>query len=415
MKLSFKTPSDGHYFFGYYDKSPFDMSGDRLLACKATFVDREPLKDDQLEIGYFNWKKNNEFKKISSTKTWNWQQGCMLQWFGPDYNKKIIFNDIRDGKFSTVIYDIDGNNEKTYPIAYYCLSENSDFALCIDNERHYWFRDGYNYKGIENPNKNINIDYEDGIWKLDFETSNINKIISFKELFEFNQVSSMFNSVHYIEHLMINPSGSHFIFLHRWKMESGDIYTRLYSAKVDGSELRLLNDSGRMSHFCWMDNENILGWGGVSNPVNKLRKYKNLVKYFIKPLVPIYKRLSSGNANIVNLVSGDSYIIINRVTSKIKRIFTEQLKYDGHPSFLKDKKNIFVTDNYPSENNQYTQNLYLVDMSNDKVKVIDTIEHSPVFASTTCRSDLHPKVSLTGDFISVDTLENDIRAMRVYE
>lgn len=71
MKLSFKTPNDGHYFFGYYDKSPFDISGDKLLACKPEFIDREPLENDVLEIGYFNWKKGNEFKKISSTKAWN--------------------------------------------------------------------------------------------------------------------------------------------------------------------------------------------------------------------------------------------------------------------------------------------------------------------------------------------------------
>ncbi len=82
--LKFKTPNDGHYFFGYYDKSPFDFNNQKLLAMKVRFMGRMPDKEDVLEIGCFDWQNNNNFIKLAETKTWNWQQGCMLQWVGPD-------------------------------------------------------------------------------------------------------------------------------------------------------------------------------------------------------------------------------------------------------------------------------------------------------------------------------------------
>ena len=78
---------------------------------------------------------------------------------------------------------------------------------------------------------------------------------------------------------MISPDNNRLSFLHRWKIEDGGIYARLYTANIDGSELHLLSDSGRMSHFCWRNENEILAWGGLQNSINLLRKYKNVVKY----------------------------------------------------------------------------------------------------------------------------------------
>ena len=50
MSRIFKTPSDGHYFFGYYDKSPLNFFSDKLLACKANFIDKFPSEEDILEM-----------------------------------------------------------------------------------------------------------------------------------------------------------------------------------------------------------------------------------------------------------------------------------------------------------------------------------------------------------------------------
>ena len=91
----------------------------------------------------------------------------------------------------------------------------------------------------------------------------------------------MKNATHYLEHLMFNPSGNGFCFLHRWEIEDGGIYARLYTANIKGGEIYLLNDSGRVSHFCWRNNEEIMAWCGLKTAVNHLRKHKNIIKFFI--------------------------------------------------------------------------------------------------------------------------------------
>ena len=132
------------------------------------------------------------------------------------------------------------------------------------------------------------------------------------------------------------------------KTDDGGIYSRLYTANIDGSDLYLLNDSGRISHFCWKNNSQIFGWGGTQNPINQLRKYKNIFKFFIKPLLPLYKKLVSGNAidgvsKISSLVTGDSYILFNDKSSDKQIIPLNILNQDGHPSFSPTDLNWIVT------------------------------------------------------------------------
>ena len=169
IETVFKTPNDGHYFFGYYDKSPFDFNNQKLLAMKSRFMDRMPAKDDVLEIGCFNWQSSNEFIRLTETKAWNWQQGCMLQWVGPEFNKQIIYNDRVDNKFVSIIMDIETREKTILPMAVYTVRSDGKYALCIDNERHFWFRGGYSYQGVENVAKRKALDENDGIWLLDIE------------------------------------------------------------------------------------------------------------------------------------------------------------------------------------------------------------------------------------------------------
>ena len=420
MKCVFETPDDGHYFFGYYDKSPLNFDSSRLLACKSRFMDRLPEENDILEIGYFDWKRNNNFVKLTETKAWNWQQGCMLQWFGSDYGSKIIFNDRIDNKFQSVILDISTNKKTILPMAYYTLDLTGKFLLCIDNERHSWFRRGYSYAGIKNMDKNIPFLEDDGIWKVDINTKQIKQIISLKQLVNYKPLSNMKGALHYVEHLMLNSSNTRFAFLHRWKIVDGGIFARLYTVNIDGSDLYLLNDSGRMSHFCWRNNNTILGWGGISNPINNLRKYGNMVKYVIKPLMPLYKFLSSGNSvdgntRLSSMVSGDSYILFTDQSKETQRVSPNLLKKDGHPSFAKGNNILMITDTYPDINDNFKQELILYNFIDDNLKVIDKLNHDPNFAQSASRCDLHPKWSYDGNYISVDTLNKGYRSIYLYE
>lgn len=420
MNRVFETPKDENYFFGYYDKSPLDISNDKLLACRSKFIDRVVEKDDILEIGYFNWKESSKFIKLSETKTWNWQQGCMLQWFGKEYDKKIIYNDIVDNKFITIIMDIETKEKDIVPMAYYTASSDGNFLLCIDNERHCFYRSGYSYKGIENLSKKVPLLKNDGIFYVDTKTKDIKPIITLKQMTNIKPLSNMKNGTHYVEHLMISPNNERFVFMHRWKTNDGGIYARLYTVNVDGSNIYLLNDSGRMSHYSWRNNTEIVGWGGISNPINSLRKYKNIVKFFIKPLMPLYKKIAGGNSVDGNtkfsaMISGDSYIVFKDKTNIKKRLPVDILTKDGHPSFSKINEKSMITDTYPDLNNNCKEELLLYNLENKELIVMDKLNHNKELARGASRCDLHPKWSHDGKYVCVDTLDMGYRSIYLYQ
>ena len=45
-------------------------------------------------------------------------------------------------------------------------------------------------------------------------------------------------SHHWVNHLQFNPSGTRFLFLHRWRVFEKPWLTRLYTGKPDGTDLR---------------------------------------------------------------------------------------------------------------------------------------------------------------------------------
>ena len=65
---------------------------------------------------------------------------------------------------------------------------------------------------------------------------------------------------HYFNHLLFSPDGSRFIFLHRWRFGDGPFHTRMLTAALDGTDVRVVDDYGRTSHFIWRDPAHILAW-----------------------------------------------------------------------------------------------------------------------------------------------------------
>jgi len=418
-KTAFQTPKDGHYFFGYYDKSAIDRTATRLLVQKTSFIDRMPQSEDQLEIGYFNFVDNPaNFISIAKTKAWNWQQGCMLQWLGPDHKSKIIYNDRVDGKYVSIIYDLKSKVSTTYDMAVYSVSPCGSKALCIDNERHYWFRKGYSYEGIENHKKNTKLDSNDGIWKLTLTNGCVEKIIDLYKLVTQNPVDNMKDATHYFEHIIYSPNGKQFQFLHRWLPRDGGLFTRLYVANDDGTKIRLLNDSGRMTHCCWRDNETIMGWGAMESPITKLRKYSWAAKHIIKPLIPLYRKFSrgnsvQGNSKLSSLVTGDCYLSINIDSGVSKKILANELTRDGHPTFLTNNRNQFVTDTYANPDGILT--LLFGDIKANSITIVDQLASIAKYDATPMRCDLHPNLSYNGQAIAVDTMNDGCRSIYIYD
>ena len=99
------TPTDGHYFFGYYDLQPFDLTGKYHLVHKTSFMNLLQVRGDTCEIGFIDVNKCR-FEYLETTRAWNFQQGAMLQWNPKAADREIIYNDMLDYEHVGIVMDI---------------------------------------------------------------------------------------------------------------------------------------------------------------------------------------------------------------------------------------------------------------------------------------------------------------------
>ena len=413
VKEIFCTTGPGHHFFGYYDKSPFDRTGERLLSLRVDFNDRLPEADDCAEIGY--WEiKNRKFVPLTETRAFNWQQGCMLQWLGPTYDRYIIFNDRQGGRFVSVILDIATGESVVIPIAIYAVHPEGRCALAVDFERLYFPRRAYSYAGIEKEEKSADLVEGDGIWFVDLKKRDVEQIISAREMYERNHLSSMEGGPNYLEHLLFNPSGTRFLFLHRWVLEDGGIYSRVYTSDVRGRDIRCLLDSGVATHYCWHGDTHILMWGAPPSAINRWRRNRLWVKSCMRPLLPLYRRVVRKRSRIARAFTGMSYLYIeDSDEQKVERFAQNILTADGHPSWNPIKKDWLLSDTY--QDDDYYQSLYLFDAKRGVRVDIGRFFIPESFCNSPIRCDLHPRWDRDGSLVCIDSLHSGARQMHVFD
>lgn len=338
--------SDGVTFFGYYNISPENQNGD-ILYLK---VNNEIIRGSLFEPASIMLKHADGHRvKLALTKSWNWQQGCMLQWF-PGKADHILFNDYdtENDKYITKVIDIEGNILKTFDKPVNNVSKTGQFALSLNYDRLAKMRPDYGY--FNRGNIDLPTDSEDGIWYIDLNSSEIKLIISLDKLKNLAWSSTMEGALHKVNHIDINPPGTRIMFLHRWKGPNGR-FMRLITADPNGSELFILNGDIMTSHCCWLNDEEILSYCEF----NGVRGY---FKFSDK----------SENAQLLS---------------------TQMPKIDGHPSISKITHKI-LTDTYPAKDR--FSKLFLYDIRNDLLEKMGNF-YQPFKYNKEMRIDLHPKWS----------------------
>ncbi|MBS0210104.1 MAG: hypothetical protein JSS27_14240 [Planctomycetes bacterium] len=263
------TKGDGFYWFGYYDKLQFSPDNRFVLGNRARFEHRSPTAEDEIQVGMVDLAENDRWIPLGKSNAWNWQQGCMLQWI-PGSPWKVIWND-RDGdKFVAHILDVKTNEKRTIPSPIYALSPNGKEAVSCDFARVADCRPGYGYAGIRDPYFDDMAPTAAGITRVNLETGTSKLIISHHQLATTGEViQNTPQSKHHAYHLLCGPNGERFILLHRWTQPKGGHLTRLITAAMDGSDLRIVIPNGYASHFIWRDPTHILsqakGWLGNDN------------------------------------------------------------------------------------------------------------------------------------------------------
>jgi hypothetical protein len=357
--------SDSESFFGYYDKSPENQDGSKLIYFRTNYNTKKlPSQGHCIEV-VLKCLETNTFVVVDKTYAYNWQQGAKMMWLS---NDKFIYNVFSETEeiYKSKIYDTEN---KTYhnidfPI-YDCFNE--DLAYTLNYERLMDLRPDYGYRNIL-----PNIDYSDysndGIYKLSLKNNTKELIISIDQLMDLKQVISMLGAKHKVNHIMVSPKGTKLMFMHRWMSKSGKRYDRLLVSNYNGTELKIISDNEMVSHCCWQDENTIIGF------------LRNNDK--------------------------DGYYKINLMNNKITELPRELASFgDGHPTIINNK---MLLDTYPDRSRM--KGLYVYNFDKNKMNIIAEFFESLEYYNET-RCDLHPRFSKDNSAIYVDSVHSGKRKL----
>ena len=334
------------YFFGYYDKSPWDASMRYMICMRAKDTWSNPDPKEEADILLIdtdtNVKASDGFmfvsgvkvKKIATTRTWNVQQGCMAQWLGPDFSSRIVYNDMRDGRYCSVIYELATGKEHILPMPVYTVSQNAKIALSLDFSRLHNLRLGYGYAKLPEITQGIPLPNTAAIWKMD-------------------------------------------MMLYRWFCGQRK-YTRLITCNIDGTDMYVLSDDDMVSHCYWKNDEEIIafenkkdGGPGYYLMKDKTREYQHLWPQLSNDGHPSYcpvdnslvvidsypDRARMAEVKLVNDTEpkGKNLRVIAKVFAPFK--YDNDTRCDLHPRWRQDGKSICFDAVFEGKRNLYVVNL----------------------------------------------------------
>jgi hypothetical protein len=364
------SPKDGmEYFFGYYDKSPWDATDRYMLCLRAKDTISAVAPEEKAEILLFDTMDDNSYKVIGQTNSWNVQQGCMLQWLGPDFKDRIIYNDYRNGQYCSIILNLRTKEERVIPMPVYSVSQDGKFAVSLDFSRLHRLRKGYGYSNLPELTKGEKCPDKPCIWYIDLESGKVNALLKYTDFANFETRPEMENAEHKVNHIMLNPSGDRFMVLHRW-FDGSRKYTRLVTANIDGSEMYNLSDDDMTSHCFWKNSSEILAFA---------RKNEK----------------------------GNGYYLMKDKTKKYQKLWPE-LSSDGHPSYSPDGSKV-LTDTYPDRARIAT--VFCLEEKGNINKLARVF--APFRYDNDVRCDLHPRWSRSGNKICFDSVFEGKRGLYV--
>jgi hypothetical protein len=420
-----------HYFFGYYDKCPWEPGGGRpgrrLLAHRTGFLDRFPSASDAAEIGLID-EATRRFEPLARTRAWNWQQGSQLQWLpgalhsppqAPGSPPLLVYNDRRDGRLVSVIADAGGREQRVLDEPIYAVAPDGSSALTLSYPRLTLLRPEYGYPGLTDPHAAVAAPDNDGIFRLDLRTGRRELLVSIAAVAAHRPSPLGAGRHHYVNHLMYNPSGARLCFLHRFQRSDGIVHSRLFTLNAGGGDLRLLME-GMISHYSWRDDDTLLAWAGRRKLLAGAGgggPARRLVAAARRSLKPIYYALGKPRF-LMNRVMRDSYLLISDAEKAATEVFAaSQLTTDGHctwsPGDLAAGRPRWVlTDGYPDLRSR--QPLYLWDTVKGQGYEIGRYP-TPRGLDGAIRVDLHPRFSRDGRKVCIDSAMDGRRRMYVVD
>ena len=349
-------------FFGYYDKSPWNSNGDSYLCHRL--CDKKTVELIVLKRGESN------FLNIGKTQAWTYQQGSMLQWLPGSNGGSVIYNTIQNFEMGCCIHDITANSNRFIPWPVQALHPGGQSVISLNYSRLIKMNPEYGYRQKAS---NLSPDMplkDDGLWLVNLKNGHASLNVSLETLLVKSHRECMDNADHGVNHVIFSPDGNKIIFIHRWLTKTRQRYSRLYVMDFKQNELKLLLDDDHVSHYCWLDDDNILTHAATS-------------------------------------VEGKGYYQINVNDGKTKTVGKDHFDIhgDGHPGLSPDGRWI-VTDTYPDA--ARIRRLLLWNLFGKYLVEVGKF-YSPVSFENKRRCDLHPRWHPKEPFLSIDSAHEGVR------
>ena len=252
-----------HLLANYFALDAWSPDLRYMLALETDLNGRLPEANERCTLGVIDLEDGNRFIPVTTTACWNFQEAAMAFWMDDD---TILFNDVRDGKFRTVIMDWRAKKElRVLPMPVSAVSEDRTWAVCINYARLSLTRPDYGYAGPgQDALENVEWPENDGLWTMDLKTGETKLILSVAQgrslMVPTKQVPGKPGQpLAYYCHTVISKDGAKIFFLARsvnWydkTTHKASIWdTTSFTVNRDGTELRrCFKDNWAGSHFNW--------------------------------------------------------------------------------------------------------------------------------------------------------------------
>ncbi len=362
-----------HLFASYYGITSWNPSQRYATVLQTDIKHSLPTENEPATLGLVDMQKAYAFIPLTTTRAWNFQEGCMAHWLS---DTSIIYNDYRDGKNVSVMMNVESKRElKVLPFPISGVSPSGKEALSLNFSRLRITRTDYGYGGKgEDEQKEVAFPANDGLFVVNLETGERKLIVSLAQV---QSLVPAFKkpSIEYFAHSRFNADDSKIFWLARGYPEWN---TSAFTVNRDGSNLqRCFPDGWGGSHYDWL-NENEL----MITANYDAKKYAHIL---FTPGKQDYKKLGAG-----------------------------LLDYDGHGTFSPDKK-WMVTDTYPDKTTN-EQKIYLMNMQSGAVLYAGRFIEPPEYsAKGLWRCDIHCRWSPAGDMIGFNSTNSGSRQVYIYK
>lgn len=356
-------------FYGYYDKNPrslgLELFHETSYNTVLTPMDSISILGECTVVVKNIQTEEVIFKK--NTKAFNWQQGAKLQWVG---ESSFIYNDVLDSSICSQYVSLGDGGIKKLKHAVYDTYKD-EFYLSLDYRQLAKLRPDYGYF-IEGGWGNLDSRAQ-SILYCDFE-DNVKTLLDIESLNKKHPLNSFCSiDAQKFNHIMLSPCGNFFVFLHRAYTNVGKRIDRFFLTSINNSndELRLISDSGMISHYCWINSSSLIAY----------MRHKEIDGYY---KITINDKIEFERIDVLGL---DSY-------------------GDGHPTYIGN--DCFITDTYPDKSRM--KSLLLVDMDKKTVTTLGEFLEPLEYLNQT-RCDLHPKWDAENKNIYIDSVHEGKRSL----